>query len=142
MGETYHKTYLYLCLVICTACISLSVAAQQITDADDAGLEIDGLIVDETRTRMGSDYYDLFYTNWEAPPEARNFTIIITEQPVPQMGTRITLKVNDNEVAQFMLQPRYEIIEELAKQSVQFLRQHLIERELIRIRLEREGEVY
>jgi curli production assembly/transport component CsgE len=142
MGEKYHKTYLYLAPVLFAAYISLSLAAQEVIDADDAGLEIDGLIVDETRTRMGSDFYDLFYTNWEAPPEARNFTIVIMEQPAPQMGTRMTLKVNDQEVAQFMLQPRYEIIEELALQSVQFLRQHLSERELMRLRLEREGEVY
>lgn len=142
MGAIYHITFLYLLPTVCTVCISFPVAAQEVIDADDAGLEIDGLIVDETRTRMGSDFYDLFYTNWEAPPEARNFTIIIMEQPAPQMGTRMTLKVNDQEVAQFMLQPRYEIIEELALQSVQFLRQHLFEREMMRLRLEREGEVY
>lgn len=112
------------------------------TQDPDAGLEIDGLIVDETRTRTGSDFYNLFYTHWEVPPQTCNFTIIIMEQPVPQMGTRITLKINDDEVVQFMLQPRYEVIEELAQQSVQFVRQYLYERELMRQRLEREGKLF
>jgi curli production assembly/transport component CsgE len=131
-----------LVFIIIYVAVVFTVSGQDITDAEDSGLEIDGLIVDETRTRIGSDFYDLFYTNWEAPLQARNFTIVITEQPVPQMGTRITLRVNDQDVAQFMLQPRYEIIEQYAQQSVQFLRQHLEEREMTRLRLEREGFVY
>jgi curli production assembly/transport component CsgE len=131
-----------LLFVLIVIVIILPATGQEIIDAEDTGLEIDGLIVDETRTRIGSDFYDLFYTNWEAPLQARNFTIVITEQPVPQMGTRITLRVNDQDVAQFMLQPRYEIIEQYAQQSVQFLRQHLEEREMTRLRLEREGVVY
>jgi curli production assembly/transport component CsgE len=131
-----------LVFIIIYVAVIFSVSGQEITDAEDSGLEIDGLIVDETRTRIGSDFYDLFYTNWEAPLQARNFTIVITEQPVPQIGTRITLRVNDQDVAQFMLQPRYEIIEQYAQQSVQFLKQHLEEREMMRLRLEREGVVY
>jgi curli production assembly/transport component CsgE len=131
-----------LLFVLIVIVIILPATGQEIIDAEDTGLEIDGLIVDETRTRIGSDFYDLFYTNWEAPLQAHNFTIVITEQPVPQMGTRITLRVNDQDVAQFMLQPRYEIIEQYAQQSVQFLRQHLEEREMTRLRLEREGVVY
>ncbi len=142
MGDTYHKTYRLTLSLIVTTVLLIPAIAQEGYDADDAGLEIDGLIVDETRTRMGSDFYDLFYTHWEEPPDARHFTIIITEEPIPQMGTRMTLKVNDQSVAQFVLQPRYEVIEELAKQSVQFLRQHLIERELMRQRLEREGREF
>jgi len=122
--------------------ILVSVSGILTAQATDAGLEIDGLIVDETHTRMGSDFYDLFYTHWEPPPQARNFTIIIMEQPVPQMGTRITLKVNDDEAAQFMLQPRYEMIEEFAKESVRYLQRHLEERELMRQRLEREGAAF
>jgi curli production assembly/transport component CsgE len=132
---------LLLCVLIVNM-IAQQVFGQEVIDAEDSGLEIDGLIVDETRTRIGSDFYDHFYTNWEAPLQARNYTIVITEQPVPQMGTRITLRVNDQDVAQFMLQPRYEIIEQYAQQSVQFLRQHLEEREMTRLRLEREGFVY
>ena len=130
------RRLMYLCFLF------VATGSLVMAQATDSGLEIDGLIVDETHTRMGSDFYDLFYTHWEAPPEASNFTIIIMEQPVPQMGTRITLKINDDEVAQFMLQPRYDVIEEYAKESVRFLRQHLQEREMMRQRLEREGRQY
>ncbi len=42
-------------------------------------IEIDGLLVDDTKTKTGKDFYDLFFTNWVAPAGARNYTITIAE---------------------------------------------------------------
>ncbi|MCB0753318.1 MAG: hypothetical protein KDC52_17740, partial [Ignavibacteriae bacterium] len=37
--------------------------------------EIDNLIVDETITKIGNDFYESFYNSWEAPPNSPNITI-------------------------------------------------------------------
>jgi hypothetical protein len=87
--------------------------------------EIDGLVVDETQTKIGRDFYQLFYTAWDAPPDATNYTVRVQEQPSPSLGTRIVVLINDEVLFQLQLQPRYEVIEELAQQAALYTRREL-----------------
>lgn len=81
-------------------------------------LEVDGLIVDNTVTKMGRDFYDIFMSKWEAPPNAKNFTITIRELPSLGIGTAVVVEINDHQVIEVPLQPRYDIIEEIATYAV------------------------
>ena len=81
-------------------------------------LEIDGLIVDATVTKAGRDFYQVFYNNWQAPPNAKNFSIEIKEKPSRGLGTIVSIDVNDRQVIEIPLQPRYDIIESMAEQAV------------------------
>jgi len=85
-------------------------------ESEDFGLG--GLVVDETFSKIGHDFYDLFYSNWESPKNVKDYTITISEKPLPQLGTQITIKVNDTPVFQRFIQPRYEIIQEMAQQGL------------------------
>lgn len=85
---------------------------------NDADIEIDGLLFDETRTKSGKDFYDFFYTGWEAPVNARNYSIFITEKPYRLTTTMIEISINETMVYQSFLQPRSEYIEMLAEQAV------------------------
>ena len=82
-------------------------------------IEIEGLIVDQTQTKIGHDFYDLFYSNWQPPDNFGDYTIIIEEKPLPQLGTQVTIKINDNEIFQQILQPRYDVIEAMAQYGVE-----------------------
>ena len=84
----------------------------------DAELELDGMLFDETRTKSGKDFYDFFYSLWEAPPQARNFLIYITEKPYRLTTTQIEVKINEIIVFMSFLQPRADLIEQLAEQAV------------------------
>lgn len=75
-------------------------------------LNIDGIIVDETITKIGRDFYEMFYNNWEAPEGAKNYSIFISERPQPRLMTLISIRINDYEIFQEFLHPRYNIIEE------------------------------
>ena len=48
---------------------------------EDASLEIDGLLIEDTKTKSGREFYDLFYRDWNAPEEAKNYSIFIVEKP-------------------------------------------------------------
>ena len=99
-----------------------------VDDVDEAeGLEIDGLLVDETRTKMGRDFYELFYASWTAPEGAIGFTLVVREQPMPQMGTRVLVEINDQVVYHAQLQPRYEMIEEHAEEAINYATYYLEE---------------
>ncbi len=85
-------------------------------ESEDIGLG--GLVVDETFSKVGHDFYDFFYSNWESPKNVKDYTITISEKPLPQLGAQITIKVNDTPVFQRFIQPRYELIQEMAQQGL------------------------
>jgi hypothetical protein len=91
-------------------------------------LEIDGLVIDETVTKIGRDFFDVFRGAWEPPDGVVNYTIRIQEQPVPTLGTRVVLLLDDEPLFQLQLEPRYEVIEDLARQAAQFTAQELMQR--------------
>lgn len=88
-------------------------------------IEIDGMVHDETRSKVGRDFYDVFYSYWQSPPEARNFSIRVSEQPSPNLGTTIFVTVNQAETFRMRLQPRYEMIQEAGKYAVRQTYSHL-----------------
>jgi curli production assembly/transport component CsgE len=92
---------------------------------EDADIEIDGLLFDETKTKSGRDFYDYFYSGWEAPAEAKNYSIFIQEKPYRLTTTMIEVKINETIVFQSFLQPRQEIVEMLAEQATQRTRVYL-----------------
>ncbi|WP_297335547.1 CsgE family curli-type amyloid fiber assembly protein [Algoriphagus sp.] len=86
--------------------------------SSDAELEIDGLIVDETKTKVGRDFYDYFYRDWQPPKDASNYSIFIIEKPFRLNTTIIEIKINEITVFESFLQPRGDLVEGLAVQSI------------------------
>lgn len=84
----------------------------------DAEIEIDGLLVNNTKTKNGNDFYELFFRDWIAPVNAHNYTIFINEKPYRVTTTMIEIKINETVVFQSFLQPRIDIIEGIAQQSI------------------------
>lgn len=103
-----------------------------------ADLEVDGLIVDETITKIGRDFYDVFHRQWEAPPSAKNFTILIKERPTRGNGALIQVALNDELLFEQQLQPRYDVIEEVATYVATGLYEYLVRNQLQQ-QLEAEG---
>jgi hypothetical protein len=81
-------------------------------------MEIDGMVLDETRSKVGRDFYDVFYSSWQSPENASNFSIRIAEQPSPSLGTIIYVEVNDTETFRMRLQPRYDFIQQAGRYAV------------------------
>lgn len=84
-----------------------------------------GLVVDETRTTIGRDFYDVFYEAWEAPEGSVNYTVVVEEQPVPSLGTRVIVRINDDVAFDTRLQPRYDQVREAALAAVMYAQRAL-----------------
>ena len=65
---------------------------QDSTSADD--IEIEGIIVDATQTKIGKDFYDLFYQQWSQVEDLPNHSITISEKALPQLGSQISVQEN------------------------------------------------
>lgn len=98
---------------------------KQADQSNDVEIEIDGLLVDDTKTKMGKDFYDLFYGNWEAPSGAKNFTITVSEKPFRLTSTLIVVLINENPVYQAILQPRQDIVESMSYEAISTTQSYL-----------------
>ena len=92
----------------------------------DSTLDFDGLVIDETQSKMGKDFYDLFYKKWDSPAHLLNYTIVIKEKPVPSLGTQIMVYIDEKKIFQSFLQPRYEVIEKAALSAVGYAENYLM----------------
>jgi len=104
-----------------------------------ADLEIDGLVVDETITKIGRDFYEVFHRQWEAPPDVKNYTILIKERPTRGNGALIQVALNDELLFEQQLAPRYDVIEETALYVAAGLYDYLVRNQLQQ-QLEAEGK--
>ncbi|MGK7397102.1 MAG: CsgE family curli-type amyloid fiber assembly protein [Candidatus Cyclobacteriaceae bacterium M3_2C_046] len=107
---------------------------------DPNNLEIDGLVVDETLTKVGRDFYEIFYNRWQAPPQAKNYTIFIREKPVPGFGTLISIKVVDDEIFSQRVPPRFEIVEEYAQYATYLTQNFLLDQARMKDQLESQDQ--
>ena len=92
----------------------------------DLGLEIDNLIVNETISKSGGEFYDLFYTGWQEPEGSNGFTIFVSEKPSPGRGNLIIVKINDLVVFQRFITPQYDLIVESSSYAIEATREYLI----------------
>lgn len=83
-------------------------------------VEIKGLVVDETLTKIGHQFMDEFHRLWH-PPEGIQYTITIRERSNPTRGSIVVVLLNDQVVGQAPLNPNRQNIEELAKNVANFL---------------------
>ena len=82
-------------------------------------IEISGIVIDATQTKLGKDFYDLFYQQWNELENIPVQSITINERALPQLGSQISVEVEDHLVFLQYIQPRYEIIEQMAEYALQ-----------------------
>jgi curli production assembly/transport component CsgE len=63
-----------------------------------ADIEVNGLIIDQTRTRIGQNFYREFSTLWGEPQIEMAYNITIQETPDARWGNMITVLVNNHTV--------------------------------------------
>jgi curli production assembly/transport component CsgE len=85
------------------------------------GPESSGLVVDQTITKIGHDFYDQFYSRWEAPAGINDFTIIIGEKPSRGNNAIITVVANDEDLLEFPLQGKEENISDASQQAIEIV---------------------
>jgi len=122
--------------------IPIANSAQQtnlptVSSTSDA-IEIDGLIIDETRTKSARDFYEIFYSKWSAPQGAKDYTITIKELPSRGRSAQIVVAVNDKDIFQRFLQPRLDVIEQMVSQAIFYVGRNLNQNESVKKQMTQE----
>ena len=80
--------------------------------------ESSGLVLDQTITKIGHDFYDQFYSKWEAPTEVLEYTVAVGEKPSRGNNAVILVTVNGEDLLEFPLQGKSDIVEDAAQQAI------------------------
>jgi curli production assembly/transport component CsgE len=88
--------------------------------------EITGLIIEETVTKIGYEFYEYFFIKWKSPPGAhKHYNILITERVSSTWGSLIEVNIGESTVWSGMLKPSSEEIEDAAQQAVEAATEYL-----------------
>ncbi|WP_232849675.1 curli production assembly/transport protein CsgE [Bowmanella yangjiangensis] len=60
-----------------------------------AEVELGGLMLDNTFSRFGREFYQQFSRLWQDVPQTQSFNVVVKEQVVPRAGTRLTVQLNN-----------------------------------------------
>ena len=81
------------------------------------GLELSGIISDETKTRDGKDFYDLFYTEYNKINKKGNKIVIVGEEQTIARSTKIIITIENDLITEFLLRPDDEYLSSMAEES-------------------------
>ncbi|WP_172449419.1 CsgE family curli-type amyloid fiber assembly protein [Bowmanella denitrificans] len=60
-----------------------------------AEVELGGLLLDNTFSRFGREFYQRLSRLWQDVPQTQNFNVVVKEQVVPRAGTKLTIQLNN-----------------------------------------------
>lgn len=92
----------------------LSKEALEVND----GLELSGIVVDETKTKPGKDFYDFFYTSYSLNGINGNKVVGVYETLSFGRSTIIQIKIEDNLIHEFLGKPDLEYLEQMSKVAI------------------------
>lgn len=97
---------------------------QKSTDEFSA-FELNGMVLDETRSKSGRDFYDLFYSRWSAINESSKATIQLSERFYPGSGSVISIEIDGSESFSFRLRPGNDMIEQSVDSAISRISEYL-----------------
>lgn len=86
--------------------------------SSDEGPALNNLVMDNTLSKIGHDFYETFYENWDPPQTDRHFTIYINERPSPGIGNMVMIKINYEKIFRGKLVPRQSKLKKIARRAV------------------------
>ncbi len=87
--------------------------------------DLTGLVIDNTISPFGSQFYNKFYLRWDPPTIKKDYNIYIEEKTNPSFGFIIIIKVDEYIVWQKRLKPRLSEIESAVINSIKNIKAFL-----------------
>lgn len=84
----------------------------------DDGFILRGMVVEDTKTKAGSDFYDLFYSLYLANNINGEKIIKVQEKLAIANNTQIQVLVEDEVLVQFIINPRSQYLRVMAQQTL------------------------
>ncbi|ODA44573.1 hypothetical protein THER_0721 [Thermodesulfovibrio sp. N1] len=104
--------------------------------------QIEGFVIDKTKTKIGRDFYELFYINLSTIVSVENrLNITIEEFFDPQFGSRVSVLIDENIIYQNFVSSRFDDIEEKVKEATEIIQYFFMNWKEYEKYLEEEGKI-
>ena len=78
-------------------------------------IEIKGLVVENVKTKIGIDFYDIFYQKYNRSGAKHSFVININEKPfMGGRGSLVSIEIDDKKIFEFQARPDEELLQKAA----------------------------
>ena len=81
-------------------------------------MELAGLTIDDTKTRIGQSFYDSFFKKYNQLQTKLEGTVTVSEMPTFGRNTRIVVTIDDQVIHAFLSKPDEESIEAEADKAL------------------------
>ena len=99
---------------------------------DDAVYELRGLTIDETKTKVGKDFYDMFYLQYSQLPDKSSSAVTISELPLRGTSGQINIQIDDKIIYSFMANPAEDYLSEQLAFSLKYIKEFNAKKNLIK----------
>jgi len=99
---------------------------------EDAVFELKGLTIDEIKTKVGKDVYELFYIQYSQLPDKSNGAVTISELPLRGTSGQINIQIDDKVIYSFMTNPNEDYLNEQLAASLKYIKEFNAKKNLIK----------
>ena len=78
-----------------------------------------GIVVNQTFTAAGQEFYRRFTDFWREKPDFENYTLVIVERPSQRFGNRITINFHQKSVFSSNIPNKVDAIRSLSSEAVE-----------------------
>lgn len=93
--------------------------------------ELSGLAIDETKSKVGKDFYDIFYMEFNRLPDNTS-AVTIEEQPARGSSGQVNIKIDDRIIYGFMTNPSDEFLREQVGIALRYINDYNAKKKLIK----------
>lgn len=95
----------------------------------DEGFELRGIITDDTKTKMGKDFYDRYYYKYNEIGINAKKIVTIGEEYSFATNTAIRITIDNEVIYEFLVRPDDEFLDAVAEEAVNTTFTYLKEKE-------------
>ncbi len=93
----------------------------------------DGVVVNQTVTLVGHDFYTAFVAAWRDKPLSERYALTIGERPSPRLGSQVWVEFSRRRVYQTVLPPARARIGAIAEEAAEIAYQNVVQTEVQRL---------
>jgi curli production assembly/transport component CsgE len=92
--------------------------------------EVHGLVVGQTMTLAGREFYDSFASAWSDKDADGTFTVIISERPTARLGSQVFVDYGNRRLFQTFLPPNRSLIPDIGASAADQVYQAILDYQL------------
>ena len=102
--------------------INETVEILKTTALSEDDIEIKGLVVENVKTKIGKDFYDIFYQKYNRSGSKYPFVININEKPlIGGRGALVSIEVGDDKIFEFQARPDEEMLQKATDYTLKLI---------------------